>query len=130
MVCVASCNKDTPPDYAELIIGTWKSDKPFTPGDPASYNYKKYTAKAAAPVGLSGEHREGSDWTIGETTEHQAGTEFYYRIADNQLYEHHPTGVTGGELYTSFTYTIRTLTATKLVYVEEKFHSEYTFFKQ
>jgi hypothetical protein len=88
---------------SSLIIGKWKND-----GN--SSNYKRYTTTSSK---LSG-HQDGSDWTIGETTEGQEGTEFYYKIEGNRLTEQHPTA----GIYTPRQYTLMTLTSTKLEYFD------------
>ncbi len=119
MVFATSCAKDDDPVGmdptkvdATLLIGKWKND-----GNSA--NYKKYTNTTSAQ--LSG-NKEGSDWTVGETTEDQEGTEFYYKVEGNQIKEQHPNMST----YILRVYTIVTLTSTKLEYFDQ--YNEVTSF--
>ncbi len=124
MVFVSSCVKDDDPvgmdpskvDVSLLVGKKWKSDS-----NPDWY--KKYTTTASPSV-LDGSYKYGSDWTIGETTEDQEGTEFYYKVEGNQIKEQYPTM----SIYTPRIYTIKTLTATKLEYFDS--YDVFSFTKQ
>jgi len=132
MACVTSCKKDEDIPKAmnaadvnpALLVGTWKSEKPFYSNKPNSYNYKTYTTEAAPEV-LDGSYEYGSDWTIGETVENQEGTEFYYKVEGNILREQHPDM----SIYVPRVYTLMTLTASRLQYFDQ-YHEVYSFNKQ
>jgi hypothetical protein len=88
-----------------LLIGKWKND-----GN--ANNFKRYTTTSSKLPDAS--YEDGSDWTLGETTEGQEGTEFYYKVVGNRLTEQYPNMST----YLPRQYTLITLTANKLEYFD------------
>jgi hypothetical protein len=135
MVFVSSCKKDDPPPKpmnaadvdTALLIGTWKSDRPFYSNKPDSYNYKRYTSTVATVSNstINDTYKDGKDWTIGDTEENSEGVEFYYRVDGNVLREQHPDM----SIYILRVYTLMTLTASRLQYFDQ-FNEVYSFTKQ
>jgi len=124
IVFVSSCNKDDNTPKAmnandvnpSLIIGKWKNDQ-----NPNFY--KKYTTESSGKPDDS--YFDGSDWTIGETTEDQDGTEFYYKIEGNVLREQYPNM----SIYLPRVYTLMALTERRLQYFDQ-YNEVYSFTKQ
>ncbi|MDR1225573.1 MAG: hypothetical protein LBK47_01570 [Prevotellaceae bacterium] len=126
LTLVTSCSTDDSPTAMDasqvnpsLLIGKWRNDQ-------SASNYKKYTTTTRTlPGGDDSYDKYGSDWTIGETTEDQVGTEFYYKVDGNQIKEQYDNA---GTPLTRI-YTLMTLTSTKLEYFDH-FDQVYSFTKQ
>jgi len=110
LILTTSCVKDDSPTAlkadqvdASLLIGTWKNDNDAN-------NFKTYTTKGGVYAGTS----YGSDWTIGETTEDQEGTEFYWKLEGNKLTELYPNM----DGYITRIYTLSKLSSTQLEYFD------------
>jgi hypothetical protein len=113
VVLMTSCAKEEDPPVpmkaedvnASLLIGTWVNN------NNAKDFYKFTTASSGKP---DNSYKDGSDWLVGETTEGQEGTEFYYKVNGNKLTMQYPDM----EIYIPRYYTFSVLTATKMEYFE------------
>ena len=109
---MASCTKDDTPtamDVAkvrpEYLLGKWRNDK-------NDNDFYKFTNNLTTLI--AGNYKEGSDWLLGETTEDQAGTEFYYRVDGNKLKMQYKNM----EMWLPRDYTLSELTETTLKFFE------------
>lgn len=96
-----------------LLIGTWKNNSDVN-------DFKQYTQTAAADG-----NKEGFAWYAGETIKGQDGTQFYYKVEGNKIYEQ--------EDFMAGTfprvYTLMSLTKSQLQYFDQ-FDEIFTFTKQ
>ncbi|GHT12909.1 hypothetical protein AGMMS4956_08230 [Bacteroidia bacterium] len=113
LVLMTSCAKDEDPPVAmkaedvnaSLLIATWKNDND-------AKQFMKFTNQSSGKP--NGSYKDGSDWYIGQTSEDQEGTEFYYKVDGNKLILEY----VNMETYLTRNYTLNTLTANKLVFFE------------